>query len=680
MRKRLAFCGLIGFAVAVITGCDGQRVPPGEEFSTGGGTYTFENYTADELKTAPLAKARALVKAKAELQICVSYYSLNFYNALLDAGYESKNVFRLKRDQIEAGQHLKCDVLILSRIASTGVTNLFIQRIREFLAQDKVLLTEYESGALLFKEIDSTLVFKMPLRLSIFDGIVGGGGPVDNPAITIRLAVQDSPFTENVAPVFTATGIDYFLTVENMDPNIEVIATFEGGLSSGFKNQSYPAIVKMSYDQSQIYSFLCDAQDNLNDPNINNLFINAIQTLTSQQNRPPIADAGPDIIIDQTDPTGALVTLDAGGSTDPDGDLLAYRWSWTIGSQSFECLDRICSIHFPIGVTPVGLSVSDGGFESLDSAAVLVNHVNHPPVANAGEDQNLSETIPDGTTIELNASASSDPDGDPLTYRWLLDGNVISENVTAGMTLKHGVYQFTVEVSDGTLTSTDDLVVTIADVNFPPVLIAADIPEMLEQQTPEGTSVLLNASASYDPDGMPLEFRWEIATIGRTDVLTTGSAEYVFPPGTSQVTLTISDGVLFAMRTATVHVADTTPPVLDVTVTPDVLTGWWPKFVRIRISYGASDPGDSSPRIWLDSVTSSYVPWLCKPKHSHCKLLDKICTFRSGIRTTRSGELFLAGGHDGRVYTLTFKAVDNSGNVATFVKTVTTNVDRRLWH
>jgi hypothetical protein len=41
-------------------------------------------------------------------------------------------------------------------------------------------------------------------------------------------------------------------------------------------------------------------------------------------NRPPVANAGPD----QTVPLGAVVTLNGGASTDPDGDALRFRWSF----------------------------------------------------------------------------------------------------------------------------------------------------------------------------------------------------------------------------------------------------------------------------------------------------------------------------------------------------------------
>ena len=41
--------------------------------------------------------------------------------------------------------------------------------------------------------------------------------------------------------------------------------------------------------------------------------------------------------------------------------------------------------------------------------------VNNAPIANAGNDQSVTG----GDTVNLNGSASSDPDGDTLTFLWL---------------------------------------------------------------------------------------------------------------------------------------------------------------------------------------------------------------------------------------------------------------------
>lgn len=94
---------------------------------------------------------------------------------------------------------------------------------------------------------------------------------------------------------------------------------------------------------------------------------------------------------------------------------------------------------------------------------------NSPPVASAG----ASQTVTTGTTVTLDASGSTDPDGNPLTYSWTLVGK--PEGSTATITNANsaratlvpefpGVYTVTVSVSDGDRTSEATVTITTADV------------------------------------------------------------------------------------------------------------------------------------------------------------------------------------------------------------------------
>lgn len=50
-----------------------------------------------------------------------------------------------------------------------------------------------------------------------------------------------------------------------------------------------------------------------------------VAVIASAQNLPPVANAGPDQVV----AVASLVTLDGRGSTDPNLDILDYRWTWS---------------------------------------------------------------------------------------------------------------------------------------------------------------------------------------------------------------------------------------------------------------------------------------------------------------------------------------------------------------
>ncbi|GMU84436.1 MAG: hypothetical protein AMXMBFR47_43060, partial [Planctomycetota bacterium] len=192
-------------------------------------------------------------------------------------------------------------------------------------------------------------------------------------------------------------------------------------------------------------------------------------------NNPPIADAqGPERVSE-----GAAVTLDGSHSYDPDNETITYHWVQT-GGPAVTLSDA--NSETPTFTAPtVGaagatltfeLTVSDGTAASTDTVAILVENDNHAPTANAGPDQARLT----GASVTLDGSASSDPDGDPLSFSWEQTGGAAvvlsgADSATPSFTAPSAAdtLTFRLTVDDGLGGSdTDEVVITTMTVNEPP--------------------------------------------------------------------------------------------------------------------------------------------------------------------------------------------------------------------
>lgn len=109
----------------------------------------------------------------------------------------------------------------------------------------------------------------------------------------------------------------------------------------------------------------------------------------------------------------------------------------------------------------------EDGTNSAQLFAVLTQ--NSRPVADAGADQ-MVEQSGASTPVTLDGSASSDPDGDQLTHTWTspsLAGPVSGSSPTVN--LAPGTHTFTLTVSDGDLSASDTVEVTVADTVAPTI-------------------------------------------------------------------------------------------------------------------------------------------------------------------------------------------------------------------
>ena len=186
-------------------------------------------------------------------------------------------------------------------------------------------------------------------------------------------------------------------------------------------------------------------------------------------------------------------------------------------------------------------------------------------------------------TVTFDATASSDPDGDPLTYRWDFDGDGTPDGEGVQITHSYpavGSYQATLTVDDGRLTHS---VFTTVDVGSA-APTAAITPSTTSPTT--GQAVTFTSTAS-DPDGSIAGWAWDLDGDGQFDDGTTPAVSATFDtPGPRAVALRVTDDdgqTADAQVTVTVLNRD---PVADFTWSPDPI----PQGQPVTLTSQSTDP------------------------------------------------------------------------------------------
>jgi len=249
----------------------------------------------------------------------------------------------------------------------------------------------------------------------------------------------------------------------------------------------------------------------------------------------PEADAGTDLVAIE----GLEICADGSGSRDPLGFELTYAWtistrpdgsSLTTADLDGGDTDTACFTPDAPGLFTLGLTVAAGPrVSSPDYADVSTQSTNQIPVADGAALGNWSCSY-----LSFDGTASSDPDGDALAYRWSLllaptgsvtpSGPDAFDDPTLAMPTLYadvpGTWFVELQVFDGEDWSPPHLIevdATPKPTNTPPQVAhqgdvyVADLPTPCNSICPAAV-ISLDAGATIDPDDDPVVLSWEVVS------------------------------------------------------------------------------------------------------------------------------------------------------------------------
>jgi len=287
--------------------------------------------------------------------------------------------------------------------------------------------------------------------------------------------------------------------------------------------------------------------------------------------------------------------------------------------------------------------------------------VNQPPVADAGADQTVSVEADCSVAVTLDGSGSYGADDDAITYSWRMGGQQIATDVMPTIQLSLGVHTIELVVNDGQKSSCPDQVVIIAVDTTAPVLTC---PDDVVLECPADTSVETNGFATAIDncdDSVVITHQDEVIPgVGNTETVIR--------------TWTATDAACNSRSCEQdITVEDTIAPDLSVSVEPAVL---WPpnhKMVEITASIQVSDTCDDSPTVELVSIISNEGDNSIGDGNTSDDIqgADVGTDDRTfSLRAERGGK------RPGRIYTVNYRAMDASGNVADATAEVAVSHDR----
>ncbi|BDZ66599.1 putative Ig domain-containing protein [Methanobacterium ferruginis] len=326
------------------------------------------------------------------------------------------------------------------------------------------------------------------------------------------------------------------------------------------------------------------------------------KTITITVNTAPTLDSIPDKTVDENEKLNFTVV-----GHDANGDTLTYSASGLPEGASFNSTTGVFSwtpTYDQAGTYHITFTVSDGISSDSKEITITVNNINRAPTLNTPNNKAV------GANQELNFSITgNDPDGDTITYSAsnLPEGanfnSATGEFTWTPTYAQIGTYHITFTVSDGDLTDSKTMDITVNNVNRAPTL-----------NTPNNKAVNENKELNFtvngtDPDGDTITYSASNLPEGASFNPTTGVFNWTptyDQAGTYHLTFTASDGTLTDSKetTITVNDVDVTAPTVtaaptggNYTTVQNVILNSDDSTATIYYTTDGSDPTTSSTRI-----------------------------------------------------------------------------------
>ena len=148
---------------------------------------------------------------------------------------------------------------------------------------------------------------------------------------------------------------------------------------------------------------------------------------------------------------------------------------------------------------------------------------NQAPVADAAAPASVTAAGNCEASVQLNGSGSSDPNGDPLTYRWTENGVEIATGPTPSVQLAVGVHTIRLTVTDaGGATAFDDVPVTVTNATtvtyVGPNILQAQGNNILEALLTGASGPVAGAEIIFTVNGTPFPALSDGAGVARVTI------------------------------------------------------------------------------------------------------------------------------------------------------------------